>query len=246
MSVAHQALKAASAARVDAGLVVIRKILTENTSGLTTQELYRLALKEKAPSSFRVPAPVERYVPPAGRQSPPEPPHPQHPIHSMRRVSCTLRRLLSGECLTGFYPRSFLKHHILPVLEQKGEFRKSRITRTIEQRQAAPSQSSGKGKRKDASASSASSPSATVTTTTVDAFVWRPFAGPRRIPDKALQWPQNKPLGEELGIGEDWSHLNKRRQRARTRKLAGALEDMKEHRMRGFGSEERARLESAA
>ncbi|TFL07366.1 hypothetical protein BDV98DRAFT_557745 [Pterulicium gracile] len=224
MSVAHQALKAASAARVDAGLVVIRKILTENTSGLTTQELYRLALKEKAPSSFRVPAPVERYVPPAGRQSPPEPPHPQHPIHSM----------------------SFLKHHILPVLEQKGEFRKSRITRTIEQRQAAPSQSSGKGKRKDASASSASSPSATVTTTTVDAFVWRPFAGPRRIPDKALQWPQNKPLGEELGIGEDWSHLNKRRQRARTRKLAGALEDMKEHRMRGFGSEERARLESAA
>ena len=139
---------------------------------------------------------------------------------------------------------SFLKDHILPVLEHKGEFRKSRITRTIEQRQAAPSQSSGKGKRKDTSASS-SSPSGTVTTTSIDAWVWRPFEGPRRIPDKALQWPKNKPLGADVGMGEDWSHLNKRRQRARTRKVASALEDMKEHRMRGFEREERLRLESA-
>lgn len=39
---------------------------------------------------------------------------------------------------------------------------------------------------------------------------------------------EKKLFGTEVGVGEDWSHLNKRRQRAREEKVASDVQWMKE------------------
>jgi hypothetical protein len=234
MSVVQQLAKAATATRVEAGLFIVRKVLSENASGLTTQELYRLALKEKPASAFRPPVnPAPRHVDPKVKV-PPTPPHLEHPVQSM----------------------SFLKRTLLPTLEQKREFRKARITRTIEQHQSTANQPTGKAAKRKATSHTGTIAAAVAAakaerTSTVDAWVWRPFSGPKRIPDNAIQWPKRKPFGEAVGMGEDWSHLNKRRQRARTRKVASALVDMKFHgvkkmimRQRGMRPEMEDKLQS--
>lgn len=53
--------------------------------------------------------------------------------------------------------------------------------------------------------------------TTGDVWLWRL----RERPPPPLEPKKAKPVfGAEVGVGEDWSHLNKRRQRAREEKVA--------------------------
>jgi hypothetical protein len=53
--------------------------------------------------------------------------------------------------------------------------------------------------------------------TTMDVWLWR-----MRENNQVVPKPKEEPkvFGEEVGVGEDWSHLNKRRQRAREKKVA--------------------------
>ena len=76
--------------------------------------------------------------------------------------------------------------------------------------------------------------------TTTDVWLWRTRARPSPPPEPKKEKPV---FGIEVGVGEDWSHLNKRRQRARGEKVARDvtwLRDLEKIRR------ERAALERAA
>jgi len=76
--------------------------------------------------------------------------------------------------------------------------------------------------------------------TTTDAWLWRARARPPPPPEPKKEKPV---FGIEVGVGADWSHLNKRRQRARVEKVARDvtwLKDLEKIRR------ERAALERAA
>lgn len=76
-------------------LGLIRKIIdTEQfrTSGLTTAEIFKLALKEPPPGNFekyKIPSETEIHFTNSGKRKilPPNPSHPEHPVRSIRCVS---------------------------------------------------------------------------------------------------------------------------------------------------------------
>ena len=53
--------------------------------------------------------------------------------------------------------------------------------------------------------------------TKTDVWLWRARERPPPPPEPKKEKPV---FGAEVGVGEDWSHLNKRRQRAREEKVA--------------------------
>jgi hypothetical protein len=53
--------------------------------------------------------------------------------------------------------------------------------------------------------------------TTANVWLWKMKAPPPPPPEAKKEKPV---FGTEVGVGEDWSHLNKRRQRAREGKVA--------------------------
>ena len=76
--------------------------------------------------------------------------------------------------------------------------------------------------------------------TKTDVWLWRARERPPPPPEPKKAKPV---FGAEVGVGEDWSHLNKRRQRAREGKVARDvtwLKDLQKIRR------ERAALENAA
>lgn len=50
----------------------------------------------------------------------------------------------------------------------------------------------------------------------VDVYLWQLRTNPPTLPKPQ---PDKKVFGAEVGVGEDWSHLNKRRRRARPEKV---------------------------
>ena len=75
---------------------------------------------------------------------------------------------------------------------------------------------------------------------TTDVWLWRARARP--LPPPAPK-PEKPLFGAEVGVGEDWSHLNKRRQRAREEKVARDVTWLKDIRKI---RREQAALEKAA
>lgn len=55
-----------------------------------------------------------------------------------------------------------------------------------------------------------------LSSTTIGVWLWRMTARPQTPPKLKEEEPV---FGAEVGVGEDWSHLNKRRQRAREEKV---------------------------
>ncbi|KAF9459730.1 hypothetical protein BDZ94DRAFT_1267532 [Collybia nuda] len=187
------------------GLKIVRKVVATNPNpaGFTTAELYKLAVKEPALSNFQYEVlPLRRATDGKGgkqRIPGPVPPRPDHPIRSM----------------------TFLKNAVLPILEGNKELQIVRTTRVPFN--PAPSQRTG-GKRKNkpetTNAASAAAP-APVTT-----WVWKTVDKSNILPPPVPKMPP-KVFGTEVGVEEDWSHLNKRRQRARTGKVARDVTAMK-------------------
>ncbi|KAF8651618.1 hypothetical protein AX16_004659 [Volvariella volvacea WC 439] len=224
-------------------LKIVRGIIASHptiaTNGLTTHELYKLALKEQPSKDF---VPDEELVsaskkaaaaaaaaasalarggirPPKkkGAQQQevlpgfgPLPPHPEHPIRSMK----------------------FLKHSILPVLEGNKEIKTVRITRPLNapapastSTPAQASSTSAKGKAKTAQGNTTSAKAAAPSSVTV--WAWKPIdKSTLSAPPKPK--PFKEPFGKDVGVGEDWSHLNRRRQHSRMDKLRRDVWLMKE------------------
>ncbi|KAJ7931187.1 hypothetical protein B0H13DRAFT_1959375 [Mycena leptocephala] len=109
-------------AAVSEGLRIVRKVIARDAvkTGLSTTDLYKLALKEPPPPTFAltIPSEEEDSVPELkygktgrSRIAPPSPPHPRHPVRSI----------------------SFLKHHLLPIIEGERCVRHVREKRLVVQ-----------------------------------------------------------------------------------------------------------------
>ncbi|KAK7451053.1 hypothetical protein VKT23_012728 [Stygiomarasmius scandens] len=181
------------------GLRMARKIFAneQSSSGLTTSELYKLMLKEKPEAEFEKCDVKEFMFAKAGGKTaaPPLPPHPEHPIRSM----------------------SFLKHQVLPILEGNKEIRLATTTRipTISQTESKEqAQNRSKGKKRASETASAT----TAAPSPITVRLWKSVTHPVQKTQEVNWGPYAKsfkPDGHEVGVGEDWGHLNRRRRRAR-------------------------------
>ena len=112
------------------------------------------------------------------------------------------------------HARSYLKRTILEDLVRTGDIEKVHIKQElspaeIEQRKATMSKAHAKKKFVTA----LSQPVSTWMWQLVDKSKESPFDSTKKDADEEV-------FGAEVGVGEDWSHLNKRRRRAREGKVA--------------------------
>ncbi|KAJ6572006.1 hypothetical protein B0H19DRAFT_1132173 [Mycena capillaripes] len=122
MSYPWLAQTAHNKAAVSEGLKIVRKVIARDAvkTGLSTTDLYKLAIREPPPPTFALTilsqdddfAPEIKYGKTGRRRiPPPAPPHPRHPVRSL----------------------SFLKHHILPIIEGERYVRHVREKRLVVQ-----------------------------------------------------------------------------------------------------------------
>lgn len=115
----------------------------------------------------------------------------------------------------------FLKKEILPILEGNKELETIRTTR-IPFNPANVTHATGKRKgKKDASQTSSAAAPAPVTV-----WVWKTI-DPSTLPKPPAPKVIKERFGIEVGVGEDWSHLSKRRMRARFGKVRRDVGTMK-------------------
>lgn len=116
---------------------------------------------------------------------------------------------------------SFLKNSVLPILEGNKELEVVRTTR-IPFNPASVQRAGVKRKTKQetSKAASAAAPAP------ITVWVWK-TVDKSKIPPPPVPKPPPKVFGTEVGVGEDWSHLSKRRQRARIGKVRRDVRAMK-------------------
>ncbi|PIL27332.1 hypothetical protein GSI_10479 [Ganoderma sinense ZZ0214-1] len=107
----------------------------------------------------------------------------------------------------------YLKKVVLPDLEQRGQVEKVHTKRPLSGEEAAKFQANlTKGKK----------------TAAVPEYNWLwLWQLKAAVPEKPPR-PEKKAFGAEVGVGEDWSHLNKRRQRARQEKVGRDVQWLRE------------------
>ncbi|KAJ7731162.1 hypothetical protein DFH07DRAFT_847816 [Mycena maculata] len=207
-------------AAVREGLKIVRKVIARDAvkSGLTTTEIYKLALKENAAPTFARTLPTEEDDSPketqygkAGRRRipPPEPPHPRHPVRSI----------------------SFLKHKLLPIIEGERHVRHLRETRMVFHSVPSmkPREARG-GKQQQAAAPKAAVP--------VEATVWLWRA--MRPPKQAAKPPAPRPP-----IVYDYSHMKASKRKAhRAREELAAKRAVLHERREKLRSEARWKVDS--
>lgn len=115
-----------------------------------------------------------------------------------------------------------MKRSILPVLEEKQEISKRVTDREI----TAPVPARGKKGKILKQSKKGTATASPATPVTVKAWVWK-IAEPSVVKQKTREVPQ-QPLGAAVGVGEDWSHLNKRRQGSREEKVRRDLGIMRQ------------------
>ncbi|KXN82246.1 hypothetical protein AN958_02796 [Leucoagaricus sp. SymC.cos] len=186
--------RVAQSSTIRAGLNIVRKVFANNdlSKGVSTHELYQLALREPIPEGFK--GDPRLTAEPGGIKGITLPPHNEHPIRS----------------------KVFLKNNILPALVGSGE-----IVKVVSQREITfPVHLVKKGKvRRQATRETAgASPENPVT---VKAWVWRPTTDQESM--KRLKMSQKAQAANKSRTppAEDFSHLNKRRQKTREEKLGG-------------------------
>ncbi|KAF9648370.1 hypothetical protein BDM02DRAFT_2293867 [Thelephora ganbajun] len=181
-----------------AAVRLVRAILRDSPSPLTTKEIYKEAVRREVRRAYPHPPTV---IASASAQQPgklvkkrgvvhlpPAPPHPENAIRSVR----------------------YLKTIVLPHMRDKiQEIEKFHAVRTlsdeeIQHRLATMSKSARKAKGDSLP-------------TTTDVWLWKARERPSPPPEPKREKPA---FGIEVGVGGDWSHLNKRRQRARVEKVA--------------------------
>lgn len=196
------------ASALSAGITIVRKIIAENSfpQGFTTKQIYELAQKHPAPKDY---GPYKAPMPYLPRGQTPVP-RPDHPIRSITYVSprsCQFIHQPTEWC-------SFLKKQVLPALQGFREINMVHQPKSGQHEE--PDLSNLRPVRREMRKSSQVE------------FVWKV------LPQKAAHThtrlaPVDKVVGREVGVGADTSHLNKRRQRARVRKVTEAVIALKSH-----------------
>ncbi|KAG1744306.1 hypothetical protein EDB19DRAFT_1849700 [Suillus lakei] len=190
---------------------LVRGIVVSSTTPLSTKDIYNLALKQTAIQlvSNELPehnVPKKEYptiVRGITRQPSTRPPHPEHPVRSLQ----------------------YLKRVVLPDLVNTREVEKFCTKQTLSQAEIDHRlQTVTKAARKE---------QAVLLAAPRNTWLWRmtaPPPPPKPLPASTLS--KSELLGlprftaADVGVGEDWSHLNKRRQRARKEKVERDLKWM--------------------
>lgn len=189
---------------LSAGIAILRKILKEHSfpNGFTTKQIYHISQNYPPPKNF----PPYVLSQPTLKGALPVP-RPEHPIRSIR-----LRALSTDHSVFANTRNRFLKTMILPSLEGQRELR------TVMQPRSGlhpePDLSNLRPmKRKQRNASN-------------NEFVWHVIPPEERL-ERQPQPHQKEVIGTEVGVGIDVSHLNKRRQRSRVKKVTEAVIKLK-------------------
>jgi hypothetical protein len=227
--------------------LVHRIIASHPEPGLHIQDIYKLALAEKpdTPISHEINPVASPPLHPLAHDNgigngngkkgkvkvmPPVPPHLEHPIRSMRCVFCIppthsylTSKYIHHTCRLFFY--RYLKSIILPALAEQNKVKKIHVRRThtpeeLEQRLSTLGKTAKAGRK---TAKKLSSSLAVPT----NAWVWCLVS-----PEEAAQLDKKKreeeaedlarrkaKFRESVSVGANWSHLNKRRARARLLKV---------------------------
>ncbi|KAG6853006.1 hypothetical protein C0991_007489 [Blastosporella zonata] len=198
------------------GVSILRGILAKNKNhpGLTTEELYKLALEEPPPAGYYnphltdgvpfppMPAPSKKGKP---KQQSPPPPNMDHPVRS----------------------KAFLKNEILSFLQGSNELQKTRSERIVDKAELFKIK---KGKKVPLYADQEG-------TAVEQIWVWKPIE--QAILKETPPIPEPVPV-PDVGADEDLSHLSKRRateRRAQIRKdthMAKVLEGIKKQQLRSM------------
>ncbi|KAF4582510.1 hypothetical protein AB1N83_009567 [Pleurotus pulmonarius] len=194
-------LASQSSAALNEGIAIVRKVIKSlpPSARFTTSELYQLALKESPSPTFKPflrsgNRPTVHGIGLPSSKPGPKPPHPDHPISS----------------------KTFLKREILPVLEGKREIKLVSAPRLPSRPPAPQNGKQGKAAQKQAKNSAPPLPASTVS-----GWVWKPVEKTElhTVRKASADTSGISARKRALGAGEDWSHLSKRRQRARVRKV---------------------------
>ncbi|KAG1871388.1 hypothetical protein F4604DRAFT_1769337 [Suillus subluteus] len=190
---------------------LVRSIVASSTTPLSTKDIYNLALKQTAIQIVSDKSP-EHNVPKKEhptivrgitRQPSTRPPHPEHPVRSLQ----------------------YLKRVVLPDLVTSKGVEKFCTKRTLSQADIDHRlQTVTKAARKE---------QAVLLAAPRNTWLWRmttPAPPPKPLPASTLS--KSELLGlprltaADVGVGEDWGHLNKRRRRARKEKVERDLKWM--------------------
>ncbi|KAG6855873.1 hypothetical protein H0H87_009827 [Tephrocybe sp. NHM501043] len=234
MSLPFQRVVLANSLALRGGVSVVRDILAKNTpaAGFTTDEIYKLAIQQPPPPDYYnphteagsrfPPIPTPKMKGKAKIPSP-VPPNPEHPVRS----------------------KAFLKRSILPFLEGTQELQKARIERIVDKAEIFRIDKKGRKMPKYLGTQGEG-------TSMEKVWVWMPTAtssSKTQPPPQSMTEPP-KPFGSEVGVGEDLSHLSKRRQRMRKRDILReahmmkVMEGIKRQRERSAAGAELRRLQA--
>ena len=187
---------------------IVLGVIKSHNEPISTRDVFKLAVKVPAPQGANEGplTPWAKYL----SNTKPAPPYPNHPVRSLRYV---FHATLVAHNLNAHYTRSYLKLTILEDLVRTRNIEKVHIKRVlspeeIEQRMATMS----KAHAKKMSATTLSHPVSTWMWRLVDESKVSSLEGTTKDEDEEV-------FGREVGVGEDWSHLNKRRRRAREGKV---------------------------
>jgi len=173
---------------------IVLGVLKSHDGPLSTRDVFSKAVNVPAPPGANA-EPLTAWAKYLRNRNPP-PPYPDHPVRSL----------------------SYLKRTILEDLVRTGNVKKVHIKRElspaeVEQRVATMSKKQAK---KTSAAALSQKPAST--------WVWQLVDKSKKSPFESTKEEDEEVFGAEVGVGEDWSHLNKRRRRVREEKV---LRDVK-------------------
>ncbi len=201
---------------------IVRRVVFGSETAVTIQELYKLALQQP----YEGPK-LNHVFRPSKAASDPKPPNPEHPIRSMRYVANTL--IMRDESTLPF--TSYLRNVILPELE-----RRQCIEKVHEKRELAPEEIEvRKNKLSKAAQQNAQQHM------TVSVWAWK-RRSPRPVPKPK---PVPEVFGKEVGVGDDISHLNRRRQNSRKETVlreVAWLQELQKARREGAAASSKTKL----
>lgn len=181
-------------------------VLKSHNGPLSTRELFEKAVKVSPP-----PRAKGQPLTPAARDlknASPAPPYPDHPVRSQRYVYHA-----PPDSCSHTPHASFLKRTILEDLVRTRNVKKVHIKRVLSPTEVEHRMSTmSKAQLKKTSVEALSQP--------VSTWMWQSVnksANPVRV---SKDEDAKVAFGAEVGVGEDWSHLNRRRRRVREEKVA--------------------------
>ncbi|KAF4616419.1 hypothetical protein D9613_008475 [Agrocybe pediades] len=193
-----------------AGMAIVRKLIEKHSfpNGFTTQEMYKLASQEPSPAPF-IPHKVLH---------PGLPTKPETPIFTRKAI---LKRGKLASDVIHNYPENpdhpirsirFLKKEVLQHLEDLKVIKMARIPTP---KGLAAQEAAGDKKTR-------------LTASQVD-WKWKVVPDSERLAVPPSPPKGKEVVGTEVGVGHDVSHLNKRRQEARTGKVSEAVSKLKSY-----------------